>query len=161
MENKVIWKSWDLMSQEEKNEFLDDGDLLACYLDNYHEDFATYVEEEFEEYCREVNNDYFNNYFGKSGSWILSLKNVKIEVQGKLGLWDGTHTIYPVKFDNLYDAIQKCLEDYNEIYEDEQGNLKRCSSPLNTQKLGVAQRTDSSIPQIKTRINMRSAYIFK
>lgn len=124
MENNVIWKSWDLMSQEEKNEFLDDGDLLACYLDNYHENFDTYVKEEFEEYCQEMNNIYFDNDFGKCGNWISSLENVKIEVRGKLGLWNGTHTIYPEKFDNLYDAIQKCLEDYNEIYEDEEGNLK-------------------------------------
>ena len=124
MKEKILWKSWYLMSQEEQNEFLEDGDLLACYLDNYHEDIDTYVQEEFEEYCQEVNDEYFNNDFGKDGNWAYSpLKDQEVEVQGILGLWDGKHKVVPKKFDNLSEAISACLEDYNIIAEDSYGNL--------------------------------------
>ena len=124
MKNNVIWKSWELLSDEEQNVYLEDEEMLNCYLDYTNEDIEDFDKEAFEEYVRECYEEYFFDSFGKWGNWISSLENVKIEVQGKLGLWDGTHIIYPETFDNLYYAIQKCLEDYNEIYEDEDGNLK-------------------------------------
>lgn len=119
---KILWKSWDLKSLEEQAEFKKDA--LECYLDNTGEDIENYNVEEFEDYCREVNDEYFNDDFGKDGNWAYSqLKNQKVEVQGILGLWDGKHKICPEQFDNLYEAIQKCLEDYNIIAEDSYGNL--------------------------------------
>lgn len=42
-------------------------------------------------------------------------------VTGELGLWDGNHTIVPVTFNNLYDALLKCATDAYDIvvkYED-------------------------------------------
>ena len=123
MKEKILWKSWGLMNQDEQNEFLNNGDLLACYLDNYHEDIDTYVEEEFEEYCQDFNDINFDNDFGKDGNWAYSsLKGQKVEVQGVLGLWNGKRPV-KAQFDNLYEAIQKCLEDENIIYEDGYGNL--------------------------------------
>jgi len=119
---KILWKSWDLKSLEEQAEFKKDA--LECYLDNTNEDIENYNAEEFEDYCRRVNDEYFNDDFGENGNWAYSqLKNQKIEVQGILGLWDGKHKIRPEQFNNLYEAIQKCLEDDNIIAEDSYGNL--------------------------------------
>lgn len=116
MKTYTIYKDWYLMSQEEKNEFLEDGDLLACYLDNYHEDIDTYNQEEFEEYCQEMNDNSFDYKF-------CGLENQKVVVIGELGLWNGNKKIYPKEFDNVKKAVYACLEDYNEIYEDSYGNL--------------------------------------
>lgn len=41
--------------------------------------------------------------------------NAPVLVSGKLGLWDGTHTIYPMKCDSLIDAIQKCANSADNI----------------------------------------------
>ena len=35
--------------------------------------------------------------------------NVPVVISGSLGLWDGTHEIYPVRCETVYDAIQKCI----------------------------------------------------
>ena len=124
MKEKILWKSWYLMSQEEQNQYLTSSDLLSCYLDNTGEDIDDYDKEEFEEYCQEVNDEYFNDDFGENGNWkYSSLANQKVEVQGILGLWDGKHKIMPKEFDNLREAILACLEDYNIIAEDSYGNL--------------------------------------
>ena len=124
MKEKILWKSWYLMNQEEKNSYLRSEDLLDCYLDNTGEDIDDYDAEKFEEYCQEVNDEYFNDNFGKGGNWAFSpLRNQKVEVQGILGLWDGKHKIIPKQFDNLREAILACLEDYNIIAEHSDGNL--------------------------------------
>ena len=124
MKEKILWKSWYLMSQEERNAYLRSEDLLDCYLDNTGEDIDDFDKEKFEEYCQEVNDEYFNDNFGESGNWAFSpLRNQKVEVQGILGLWDGKHKIIPKQFDNLREAILACLEDYNIIAEDSYGNL--------------------------------------
>lgn len=120
---KTLWKSWDLMSLDEQNEYLRSDDLLECYLDNTGEDIDTYDKEDFERYCQEVNESYFDDDFGRNGNWSCSpLKNQKVEVQGVLGLWYGKKPV-KARFDNLYDAIQQCLENYNIIAEDSYGNL--------------------------------------
>ena len=41
--------------------------------------------------------------------------NVPVLVTGKLGLWDGTHTIVPVRVENLVSAIQKCANSADNI----------------------------------------------
>ena len=123
MKEKILWKSWELMSLDERNEYLTSDDLLDCYLSNTGENIDNYDKEKFEEYCQEVNDEYFNDDFGKDGNWAYSpLKNQKVEVQGVLGLWDGKRPV-KAQFDNLYEAIQECLEDYNIIAEDSYGNL--------------------------------------
>ena len=124
MKTYNLWKDWYLMSDKEQKSFLEDGDLLDCYLDNHNEDIDTYDEDDFEEYCQELNDEYFNDDFGDRGNWKYSpLANQKVAVIGTLGLWDGTKKIYPKEFDNLQKAVFACLEDMNEIYEDQYGNL--------------------------------------
>jgi len=98
--------------------------LLDCYLDNTNQDIDDYDKEKFEDYCIDCNNEYFYDDFGKKGNWAYSpLKDVKVAVTGTLGLWNGNPKIEPKKFDNLNEAISACLEDMNEIYEDQYGNL--------------------------------------
>lgn len=44
--------------------------------------------------------------------FIMNIKNGRkypVMVTGQLGLWNGNPTIVPEKFDNLYDAVMKCL----------------------------------------------------
>ena len=125
MENKnVIWKSWDLLSEEEQKKYLEDEEMLNCYLDNTNEDIEDFNREAFEEYVRECYEAYFDDDFGRIGNWKYSaLGNRLVKGQGGLGLWDGPHTIQPRTFANLYEAIQQCLEDSNEIYETENGDL--------------------------------------
>jgi hypothetical protein len=49
--------------------------------------------------------------------WEDDLKNIKnckeynvpVTITGELGLWDGQHTIAPVKMDSVYDAVMKCI----------------------------------------------------
>ena len=126
MKTYLLWKSWYLMSEEERNFMMSDSDLLDCYLDNYNEDIDTYDKEKFEEYCSFVNDNYFDDDFGDSkySNWYYSsLKDQKVAVIGTLGLWNGTHEIKPTGFENLGRAIRTCLQDENEIYEDQYGNL--------------------------------------
>ena len=123
MKERILWKSWALMSQEEQNEYLTCSDLLDCYLDNTRQDIDTYNKEEFEEYCQEVNDECFLDDFGKNGNWAYSpLKNQEVEVQGVLGLWYGKRKVKQ-RFDNLYEALKACTEEYNIIAEDSYGNL--------------------------------------
>lgn len=123
MKEKILWQSWELMNLEERNEYLNSDDLLDCYLRNTGENIDDYDKEKFEEYCQELNEEYLDDDFGKDGNWAYSpLKNQKVEVQGVLGLWNGKRMV-KAQFDNLYEAIQECLEDYNIIAEDSYGNL--------------------------------------
>ena len=122
--SKVLWKSWELLKEEEQKVYLENSDMLDCYLDNTNEDIEDFDKEAFEEYVRDCYDDYFDADFGENGNWSCSpLKNQKVVVVGELGLWDGKHTIVPTEFDNLYDAIQQCLEDYSELIEEENGDL--------------------------------------
>lgn len=94
MKEKILWKSWELMSLDERNEYLTSDDLLDCYLSNTGENIDNYDKEKFEEYCQEMNDDYFYCDFGKDGNWAYSpLKNQKVEVQGVLGLWNGKRPV--------------------------------------------------------------------
>jgi hypothetical protein len=109
MKERILWKDWYLMSQEEQNSFLKSSDMLSCYLDNTGEDIEDFDAEAFEDYCRDVNDEYFFDDFGEHGNWAFSpLKNQEVEVQGILGLWDGKHKVIPKKFDNLNKAISAC-----------------------------------------------------
>ena len=74
---RTIWKSWELFSREEEEAFLNDSELLDCYLDNYNEDIDTYDKEQFEEYCRELHDEYYLDDFGDHGNLHYSkLKDV-------------------------------------------------------------------------------------
>lgn len=124
MKKKTIWKSWMLLNNEERKALLTDDDMLDCYLDNNNEDIDTYDKEDFEEYVRDCYDEYFDADFGDYGNWKYSpLANQKVAVIGQLGLWNGPHKIYPKEFDNVQDAVRACLQDYNDIYEDQYGNL--------------------------------------
>lgn len=122
MKKYNIWKSWYLFTKEEEEDFK--KGFLDDYLDNTNEDIDTYDENEFERHCDEVNDMYFMDDFGNYGNWKYStLKNQKVAVIGQLGLWNGPHKIIPKRFNNVQEAVFACLEDLNEIYEDQYGNL--------------------------------------
>lgn len=124
MRKRELWKDWCLMSKDEQDKYLNDENFLECYLDNTNSDIDIYNKEEYKEYCIDCINEYFNDDFGQAGNWFFSpLKNQKVAVTGLLGLWNGIKKIQPKEFNNLYEAIQACLEEYNELYEDQYGNL--------------------------------------
>lgn len=123
---RTLWKSWELFSREEEEAFLNDSELLDCYLDNYNEDIDTYDKEQFEEYCRELHDEYYLDDFGDHGNLHYSkLKDVPVVVTGVLGLWDGRHEIQPKTFKNLNEALMACSTDCDsiEIWEDGYGNF--------------------------------------
>lgn len=41
--------------------------------------------------------------------------NAPVLITGKLGLWDGIHTIYPMKWNSLIGAIQRCANSADNI----------------------------------------------
>jgi hypothetical protein len=124
MKKYGIWKSFELFNEEEEKKFKEDA--LECYLDYQDIDIDSeeFNQDDFEDYCVRVNDIYFDDDFGEMGNWKFSpLKNQRVAVVGTLGLWNGPHKIMPKQFENVRDAVCTCLEDYNEIYEDQYGNL--------------------------------------
>lgn len=123
MKKYNLYKDWNLMTIEEQEKFK--KDLLDDYLEDANEDIDTYNQNDFEEYCQRVNSDYYFDDFGEKYSNLSTspLANQKVAVTGVLGLWYGKRIITPKVFEDLSKAIAKCLEDYNEIYEDQYGNL--------------------------------------
>lgn len=119
----TIYKDWDLMTIEEQEKFKKDS--LDDYLEDANEDIDTYNQNDFEEYCQRVNSDYYFDDFGEKYSNLSSspLANQKVVVTGVLGLWCGKKKIKNQPFDSLAKAVARCLEDDNEIYEDQYGNL--------------------------------------
>lgn len=121
MKKYTLYKSYDLLNEQERNEW------VGTYIDS---EIVDKGDEENIDYTNldiklsQLIDDDFDCQFGERGNWYYSpLKDVKIQVSGTLGLWNGTTTIRPHVFDNLNEALTKCLEDENEIYEDSYGNL--------------------------------------
>lgn len=118
MKEKILWKSWELMSLDEQ------ATLRKEYKENLDYECDEGDEEKLDERIAQYIDDTFDDDFGESGNWkYSSLANQKVEVQGVLGLWNGKHKITPKRFDNLREAILACMEDYNIIAEDSYGNL--------------------------------------
>ena len=106
---KTIFKSYGLYSQEELER------VRQCLL------------EEYDEELDDLDEMLVNNINDDLGVLIdeLTFSGLAKEdcvVEGKLGLWNGSHTIKPF-YSTLMDCLTKCLEDENEIYE-EDGELK-------------------------------------
>lgn len=113
MKKTTIWKSYDLYTLKEEEEFLE------FLREEYGDDDDNLIERAYE-----IVNDYFWDDFGKNGNIAYSsLKNTKCVLKGELGLWDGKHKICPMEFNSIEEAILACMEDSNEIYEDQYGNL--------------------------------------
>lgn len=114
MKKHTIWKSFDLFTKEEENDFLE------CIKEE-NEDLN---DDELNGYAYRLNDNYFDDDFGKRGNVEYStLKGKRCIVKGSLGLWNGIHDIIPREFGDIRDAIYACLEDSNDIYEDRYGNL--------------------------------------
>lgn len=113
MEKKILFKSWDLLTQQEQDEFIS----FVSEEEN---------EETFEEHIIDIWNDSFYDNFGLQSSNLSCSKigNVPAIITGTLGLWDGKKEIVPVECDSVAQAIYKCINyDYQCIYEDENGDL--------------------------------------
>ena len=121
MEKKILFKSWDLLTQQEQDEFI-------SFVNSEEENDEEYLSygETFEEHIIDIWNDSFYDNFGLQSSNLSCSKicNVPAIITGTLGLWDGRKEIVPVECDSVAQAIDKCINyDYQCIYEDDNGDL--------------------------------------
>lgn len=80
--------------------------------------------EDEDDFADEENRQYFDDEFDEDlGNWREVIGDCPVVVTGVLGLWDGPHEIVPTRVRNLSEAVYKCLEGLNSIYEDKKGNL--------------------------------------
>lgn len=119
MEKKILFKSWDLLSQKEQDDF-----ISSVREDSEEELWSD--EDSFIDHCIEIWNDYFYDDFGLNCSNLTCSKiaDYPAIITGTLGLWDGKKEIVPVTCDSVARAIYRCINnDYQVIYEDENGDL--------------------------------------
>lgn len=114
MKKYSIFKDYYLMNQEEEKAFKDD--ILELLDDKDIEP----TEEAIEEECFYENQNCFDMFMEETK--YNKINNNKIRAYANLGLWYGNRKASK-DFPNLTNAIIECLEDYNEIYEDQYGNL--------------------------------------
>lgn len=119
MEGKkhLIYKTVNRYSEEEFNSFvkemiLDDEELISD-------------SDEAIDKAKFLINEYFYDDFGEQGNvyFTPSFNNRTYVINGVLGLWDGPHTIKPVKYETFLEAVDRCvlnrdIEDF-EIYEED------------------------------------------
>lgn len=119
MKKYNLYKSWNLMTSEEQDV------LRKEYKENLDYENDNGDEELFDERIADYLDDGFKDDFGEKYSNLSSspLANQKVVVTGVLGLWNGKKKIKNQAFDSLAKAVARCLEDDNEIYEDQYGNL--------------------------------------
>lgn len=114
---KTIYKTWNLMSNEEQEEF-----IKSVQEDEEIEDY-----EEARDRAQYLQGEYFLDDFGDKYSNLScnKLNDNEFEIQGVLGLWNGDHKIYPTRINTLTKAIYKCLGEADDflIEEDRYGNL--------------------------------------
>ena len=97
------------------NTFVNEEDYREMYED-WHEEGESlfdFAQRRIEFEC----DDFWNNLRAVKDSSYIDY----YVVTGELGLWNGIHTIVPVTFNNLYDALSKCSTDAYDIvvkYED-------------------------------------------
>jgi len=97
------------------NTFVNEEDYREMYED-WHEEGESlfdFAQRRIEFEC----DDFWNNLRAVKDSSYIDY----YVVTGELGLWNGIHTIVPVTFNNLYDALSKCATDAYDIvvkYED-------------------------------------------
>lgn len=76
--------------------------------------------EDYWEYVADMRNMYYEDAMHE----VKHTKelNTPVLITGTLGLWDGSHTIYPQCMDNVYSAIQRCwgngIQDMDVTFED-------------------------------------------
>lgn len=111
-ERRIIYRDYSLWSIDEQEEFKEE--LKEGYE----------REEISDEFAEEENVRCYEDEFDeKFGNWREYAGDGPVVITGVLGLWDGQHEIIPVEAKNLVEAVRKCLEDENSIYEDEEGNF--------------------------------------
>lgn len=140
--NNILYQTWNLMDLSLQNDFK--ADLKESYPD--------LTTEELEQKASEINNEYFTEDFGDVGCGKLN--NNTYEIQGVLGLWDGKHTIIPVREKSLSRAISKCIEKADDfaIGEDRYGNLKICTYHHDGQNLFTIKKvTDKGLRCVNFR----------
>ncbi len=112
----TIWKDYYLMDKEEE-EFIEDAKQF--WMEGAEDDEEEPSYEQLQEECIYLNNNNFDAIMDELKSY---LKDAKIKVYADLGLWYG-HKKGSKEFKNIRNAISECCEDYNELYEDQYGNL--------------------------------------
>ncbi len=114
MEKRIIFQSFWLYDEKDRQAIVDSwNEDLTDEEANDEETVAELHDEEYE-------NDFLENYR------YSELKDSRIQIRGKLGLWNGPHTIQPVICNSLEEAMDKILGrdiDYISIYDDRYGNL--------------------------------------
>ena len=112
MEKYIIYEDYDLWAVQDQDRFKKEIQEER-EMDEVSDDFAD-----------EENRQYFDDEFDEdSGNWREVIGDCPVVVTGVLGLWDGPHKIVPTRVRNLSEAVYKCLEGLNSIYEDKKGNL--------------------------------------
>lgn len=116
--HKFIYKTWNQYTLDEQENMIND----------LRDDYPEYSEERLYELAADIiNNDYYDDDFGKHGNVSFSsLKDQEVLITGKLGLWNGPHKIKPVKASNIVEAVSTCCgrdTEELEIYEDGYGNF--------------------------------------
>ena len=110
----IIYEDYYLMDSDAQQELREAiAEEREMDLDKVTHSFAS------EDHLQEFDNE-FDECFG---NWQDIVGDRPVVVTGELGLWDGKHEIVPQKFDDLSAAVSKCLEDYNCIWEDSDGNF--------------------------------------
>lgn len=113
---RTIYKTWNLMSNSEQIEFMENvrGEDLN----------TNFSEEELEAHSITLNDEDFE--IELANLKLSAISDLNVEIQGVLGLWDGEHTIEPVRCENLKEAIYKCLNNIDDfiLFEDGYGNFK-------------------------------------
>lgn len=95
--------------------------ILTTSTDGFtYEDYVDYCEDNGIKPAKQDSPEYYNWVYGERDlNFESDMDNIstckqyktKVVAEGKLGLWDGHHTVIPRFFDNVADAIRACIED--------------------------------------------------
>lgn len=113
-----LFKTWGLYSIKEEE------DLIQEVIDIAAENDEVYTEDEARETAVEFANDTFFSDF-KGNVQCANHPEGNYIIHGVLGLWDGEHRIKPVVEKTLWGAIERCIENMDdiEIGTSKEGNL--------------------------------------
>lgn len=114
MEKKIIYQDYDLMSSTERDKYCQEIAIDAgIHLEDVDAEWV----------CWEKQKE-FEAEFDKECGWGKDITHGKpVIVTGTLNLWDGPEVVKPKVFKDLPSAVERCLEESNLIYEDEDGDL--------------------------------------
>lgn len=112
MEKYIIYEDYDLWTVQDQDQF------KQCVQEDRE------MDEVSDDFADEENRQYFDDEFDEDfGNWRVNVGDCPVVITGVLGLWDGQHEIIPTRAEDLPEAVYRCLEDLNSIYEDEDGNF--------------------------------------